>query len=425
MSAPVMAGANGASAAQMAQAQAQAVDAANALYMAKSLEKVALADSPGGALNQAWSAGTALTFTLGDKAGGWLKRLRFTYNLTFTNTPGTGAATTNAAAPYNIIQEIDVNYGGVCFRTRPYYVKVIAEARRFQGFAVPYVVAAPYQHNSTIDTNLRAFTAGAQASGATTWTFTQEIPLNALHALNPSGMVPLSGVSNDVQVTVMCAPSLTGPDPLNNAMVLTGTAALSAISGTVAVEGIYTDGLTMDGTSRLALDLSNVPTTQMWWDNPLMNMTAGGIRRQRITKELRHQFVGLIAIDGQQSNTFVSSESNFNGFELDADSSGDVPFLRFGATLGANISIYHYYEQIRRTYGQDFDPGVLILVDAAARNIADASTQQGRQQLDMTPSGWPGVNYGVYLGAVSTANSITPRLECFGIGVNPLPLQGS
>lgn len=126
--------------------------------------------------------------------------------------------------------------------------------------------------------------------------------------------------------------------------------------------------------------------------------------------------MAAIVIDGQQSNAFVSSLANLQGFGLSTDASAYQFLPSAYGTLANNVSIYDWYDRRRRELNQDLDEGVLMWVNAAGRGVVDPNNRNGTQYLNCYSDGYPAAshNYSV----VATGSVCTPRVELFLVSKN-------
>lgn len=388
----------------------------NADYLKTAIRRVAICPPTSGGIAQNWVAGQQLVYDFPTAGGAFGLELLITLNLTITLAAGTGATyALNAAAPYNVIDTLEVLYNGSQARTRLYIAKLIASMRGY-GRGLPG--AALLNNNATIDGQLNSTL--PVAVGANTWTRVIRLPLNALHPYSPAGALPIMGVGTKAQVRLTCASNLLGADPLINAIsAASGTGnAVTSVTGTVKVECVYSDGTNLGGPQALFLDLNGEPTCQYYIDTQLSPLTAGTVNRQRVAMLLKHFKMYSIVIDGNQSTKF-SALSNLTEIELDEDSVGQNKFYWWGA--GTNQSIYDYYDDFRRRYGQDLDEGVIAWVDGTA-GPGDVANYEGMQYLDMSPGHWTDVHHGYTVGSVGGAAGITPRVETFLVSLNPAGL---
>lgn len=409
-------------------AQQQIVDA-NRLFMRQSVEKVAYMPVTGGSGVSATytSGGTTLYFDF-PAVPGFAKGIIINYNLTVTPNAGTNATYAAApAAPFSIFSELQVLYNGPQVRTHPYFLKVLDQLKGFQTGAQNRVLAG------NADTTWTSTINGATpivVGSANTWKGKIYLPLNALGHDTVPGVLPVSGVGNKAQLKLTCA-TLVGMDPLLNVLIPTGGTGhgSSTITGTINCEMVYVDGVTMDSPAPLSLNWMNEPTLQYYWDTPLTPFNATVIQRQTISTKLKHWYVVSIIIDAQQSTNFATI-SNIVGFELGPDQVGQQTFMNYN--ISNNVPVDDYEDRlIRRPFGQDLDPGVIVWVAAPGRGVIDATNRNGTQTLNMYPGGFPAATHAYQVTAVSGQGAVagfaapTARVETFLISENSAGLKVS
>lgn len=410
----------------------------NKMFLRKSFERIAYCPAAGGSGNtQVYSVGTTLVFDFPVMGGGYAKGLliRFTLNLTFAT--GTSAAySLNAAAPYNIFQELQVVYNGQQIRIHPYIIKVLDQTAGYGKYPQGNATLANIENNATVNNFLgvAAPAAGVQsnnfngstATGAQTWTGAFYLPLNAIAPDSVPGLLPVMGVGNKPQLKLICASSFLGNDPLLNPVYASGGSAGWAVTiantSTVSVDMVYHDGSTMTDPNGVALDLTTEPTLQMYWDTPLNPLSANLLMRQHISTLLEHVYVISILIDGQTAGQF-STIANITQMQLSADSVGQQNFISFN--VANNIPVGDYYDRvIRRVHGCDLDQGVFLWVDGPCRGTNDPDNRLGIQTLNMQPGGYPASTHAYQVTAVGSlaptdgGAKATPRVETFLVSLN-------
>jgi len=403
-------------------AQQQAVQAeiansrsrSNRNFMRQSIEKIAYCPVSGGSGTTAsYSNGTTLVFDLPVVGSGYVKALLITYTLTVTPASGSSAVyAVNAAAPYNIFNELYLNYNGAQIRTHPYFLKVLDQMRGWQRGAQNRVLAG--NNDATIAGQVVGTTPVVSGS-ANTWQGKILLPLNAIGDDTVPGVLPVMGVGNKPQLRLTCSSSMLGYDPLLYPIsVASGSGHSVTVTGTVNVDMIYLDGTNMDSPAPLQLGLVGEPTLQYYWDTPLTPLTQGTLQRQHISTLLEHWYAVSILIDGVQSSTF-STIANIAQFQMSPDSVGQQSFVSYN--VSNNVSIYDFYDRQRRAFGQDLDPGVIAWVAAPSRGVIDPSNRNGRQALNMRPGGYPATTHAYYVTTATTTN-MTPRVETFLVSMN-------
>ena len=401
-------GANAQSAAAMVMAQR----AANSQYMQATVPKFVNTIPAGGGTTAPFVSGSNLIFTVPPVNNGYLEALEFTFNLTVTM--GAGGSAINAAAPYNMIREIDIQYNGVQGRVVPYFANLWQRMRGWQRSTNYNVVGSSFYADAQISAALRSATFPV-AAGANSWIWTLRIPLNAIHDLDAAGLLPIMGEANPVQVIVTCNNAIVGVDPLVN-VINTGAA---TVTGTVKCDAKYRDGTTLWSPAKSGINLAGLDTTQWLIDAPIQNLIAGQISRGPVKTMLEHYYLVACVIDGQQSNAFATS-NNFTAIELDTDGTGNGRLFAFGT--GTNVAMSTWFEHVRNTFGQDMDPGIIPWVVAPSYNQGNPSNRMGTSALNMKADGWTTIYQGYNLVATGGVAGIAPRIETWLISSNPLGL---
>lgn len=399
----------------------------NKQYMRTTLRNYAVCPpQSGNATSQNYALGTQLIYNVPSAENGFLEGFKVRVSVTMNFAVGTSAVyALTAAGALALIQEIDLLYGNIQLRFRPYILRSIAYLMGYQANTVPSSVTAGTQ-NSTIQGYVNS--GFAVATGAQTWTFEFDVPLNFLHPQDVRGLLPIMGGETTAQINIQTASALMGNDPeLFPTYAVSGTGnAVTLTSGTVQCIAYYRNGISLQSPVRQGLDLSGLPTLQMDIDPPLNNLVAGSVLRQKINKAEYIAIAILTIIDGNQSNKFAAL-TNIQEIELGRDSSGTNKFWQFG--IGTNLNVYEYfYDQIRGRLGdyrngQDLpDEGILPIVIGPTYGESDAQNDTGILLMNTTPGGWTDVNYGLQVGSVSGVANINPRVVCHLIFVNPTGL---
>lgn len=395
------------------QAARDATLMSNRQFMRQSVEKIAYCPVSGGSgVTAAYTAGTTLVFDLPVVGSGYATGLLITYSLTLTLGGTSPVVAANAAAPWNIFSEMLLNYNGAQCRLHPYVLKVLDMTLGFSRGAQNSVTAG--QSNTTITSNINST---IPVTTASVWTGKFFFPLNVIARDSVPGILPVMGVGNKPQLKLTCAPSTLGFDPLLSPVSLvSGTSVTASFAGNINVDMIYLDGTTMSDPSGLTVDITSEPTLQYYWDTPLNPLTANTLNRQHIATLLEHWYVISIVMDGNQSTSFINTSlSNLTQFQLSADSVGQQNFMSWN--VSNNISVFDFYNQRRREWGQDLDPGVIVWVAAPTRNVVDADNRNGTQVLNMMAGGYPAATHAYQVSSVSSTN-YTPRVETFLISLN-------
>lgn len=398
----------------------QAVIQANRNFMRGSIERVAYCPVTGGSGTSAtYNPGTTLFYDLPVVGSGYAIGLLITYNVNFTlNNTGTYAV--NAAAPFSLFSEIKLDYGNTQIRTHPYFAcKVLDMLKGYQTAAQNRVISG--NNDATIAANIVGSTP-IVANGSTNnqWQGKMLVRLNPLGIDSVPGVLPIMGVGNKPQLKLTCTPTFIGNDPLLHPISNPTGSSPAATFGTatVNVDVIYLDGTNMVSPAPLTMNLAGEPTCQYIWDAALTPFASGSIQRQRFITLLEHWYAVSIIIDGNQSNIFAA-HSNITGFQLSPDGTGQNYFKNWN--ISNNVSIYDYYDRdVRRVHGQDFDPGVIVWVDAPARGLSNPDNRNGHQVLNMQPNGgFTAATHAYQVGSVTTTTTgLTPRVETFLVSMN-------
>jgi hypothetical protein len=358
----------------------------------------------------AYVPGQTLNFDCPVIPGGYLTRLILSVNLTVTNTPGTGSIALNAGGIWNVINQINVKFGETQISVHPYAEYVFSLMRgygRFNGG----VGQTDGNQNAGIQSIL--YSAPSVASGAQTWKFDIEVPLNSVHPNSVNGILPLGQTGTKCQVQVIPPSSFTGPDPLNNVVALTGNATVS-VAGNVTCTAIVRDFKSLATVTPVEPSLDGLATVQTIKPQEINPLTAGSYNFKTLSNPYPLVRYCIIVIDGQSSATFTSP-SNIVGYELDQAENTNSAFWRYDQTTGG---MARYYAEVRRRFGQDFDSGVIVF-DAPTMNQGNPSNMGGNNFLNLTSQGYPAARWGVNVSSVSNANGITPRAVMYATVINP------
>lgn len=394
---------------------------ANRKFMQKSFRQyVSMPVSGGNVTTATYSAGQTLSFDFPLVTNGYALGVLVTVSMTVNPATGSSAAyAKNAAAPYNVFQEVDVFYNGSQIKGHPYIEsKVMSMLSGYQKGINNTVVAG--QDNSTLDTTL-AGSCPITVNTNNAWTFKMFIPFNKRGKDDIAGALPINGLGTRGQFKLTCASSFLGYDPLNNVIsAVSGSGhAVTVSSATVTCDVLTVNGTNGDSPTPYTADLTNEPTIQSYWGSPLAPLTANLLVKKQLEVLLEHWYVIALVIDGVQSTAF-STISNLQQLSLTPDSSSANALYHYN--VADNVSFYDYYWHMRERYGQDLDIGCVPIVDATASGVNDSTNRNGVQTLNMQSGGYPGANVGVYVGSVSSTN-ITPRVEIFYISKNNTGLK--
>lgn len=398
---------------------------ANRHYMRTTLRKFAVCPpQSGNALSQTYASGQTLTYNVPTAENGFLEGLifRLTVNLNFA--AGTAATyALNPAGVLALIQEIDVLYGNIQMRFRPYVMKYIPLLLNYVGTVEP---GFPPLTGAFVDATVNAYAANGGTypvtTGNQTWTFEFRIPFNLLHPTDVRGMLPIMSGETTAQINVVTAQTLMGNDPILNPIYASGgtgnAVTLQGTPGTVQVLAYYRDGVSLLGPARQGLDITGLPTVQWDIDPPLNNLQSGQVFRQKINKAETIAICLLTLVDGVAQGKY-STYNNITSLELDKDSSGSNVFWKYG--LGTNLSVNEFFLEQRRVIGQDMpDEGIIPLVVGPTYSSADPAVLDGIAYMDTRPSGWTDINYGIQVAATGVVANA--RVETHLIFINPVGL---
>lgn len=414
--------------AQAAQAQAAAQNKQhqnNLQYLRTCIRKQAVCPPASGAgINQNYAAGQTLIYDVPTAQGGWLESFLVQVSLTVTFAAGTSAVQAlTKAAMFGLFDSYQVEYGAVQQRMRPYFLRPLMQLHRYgQALQDQGVGTSPYYNLVAGRTTLLKTATPGVATGANTWTDTWRVPLRWIPR-SPAGMLPIQGDSTRCQFKLICTPNIVNYDPLLGAVYpVSGTGQAATFSGTVSVVAEYRDGTNLISPKPLSLDMSGLPTCQIYLDRQLNPLTAGTILRQRIDTKLQHIYVLSALIDGVQSTDFAT-DANITAMELDQDFAGQNAFYRYGVN-GSNLTTTQWpIEKLRNEYGvgQDLDQGVIPWVMGPSDLSDNADNLEGASFLNMMSGGWPDASYGVQVTTATTTN-MTPRVETVVVCANPVGL---
>lgn len=388
---------------QAAQKKLAAQKAMNTSFMRYSYEQPIPANAQNGN-----AYGQALNFDVPIVAGAFLTRLRVFQNLTVNYTAATSAPTValNACGQEGAIKEVNVTFGNKQVTVHPYFVsKVFNRAKGRQVLNFGQVLGS---ESTAVQGEL--YTSPTLAAGNNTWKTYYDLPMNLIHPLSVYGILPISGSGTRVQVQVVPAAQFVGPDPLENVVNTNGTI---TVTGTITVVAYYRDNISMSMINNVQPDLNGLPTAQIIKPQEINPLTAGTMVFKRLSNPYPFVKLASLVIDGQSSSTFCSA-SNITGFEIDKAENSSSAFVRYDATTGG---MANYFADVRERYQQDFDDGVIVW-DAPSQNTPDSTLQEGDAYLNLTQNGYPAARLGFQVGAVSTANNITPRVVTYGIILN-------
>lgn len=397
---------------------APAVDqtAANTDYMMRSRRFPVRMLTVGGNLTGTYALNSTINFIIPPVNNGWADMIELDFNLSLQD--ATAVVASNAAFPWNLAAGVTVNLDGQISYVEPYatYLYYITQAR--YGLSPDFVPGGNFGANSNLSNLL--YSLPTWALGANAVRLRVRIPLNALHVLDGSGLLPCQGTQDPVGINVLCPSGLVGNDPyIFPTASATGTLAVNAgstVTGYVWVR----DGRTKWAPGeQLPFYPDGLPQVSYDREPDIINLQANQIIRGQMTKVLKVYYAWVIAIDGNSSTVFASN-TNFNSYDLSADSTGNFKFMQYGLE---NISFELMWEQIRDEFGQDFPQGVIPLVYAPQHNLPEPGVANANDILNMTAGGWTSLYQGVNFATLGT-NAAPARLHTLIIGANDSPYIG-
>lgn len=425
-----------ASPANVAAAQAAAVAgaqrSANSDYMRRTLRKWVGIPIQGGSQVGVYAPGSKLNFTVPPVNNGWLEGIEITVtvNMTYTAAGSGPFGNVTAGAPWNLLQEIDVNLNGQIMRLYPAFIPYIRAMRGYLRNAPGQVLAG----DSFSDIGGLLYSAPVITTTVNKlWQFKARLMFNMLHPYDGAGLLPIAGESNPVQITVFCASALAANpgDPIYVPVNTNGTVALTGgQTQQVKIDGIYRDGTTLDSPAKLPYYPEGLPAVQWNQDVPLTPFSATNQAvRGQIKTLLKHHMMLSIVVDGNATTNYAAY-SNFNGIELDTDATGSNKLMAYGSSATSNINMDAYFNELRETYGQDIGgfpqvEGMIPWVDARARGVADPDDLNGMLALNMLPGGYQTIYHGYNMAALGGTAGLNPRVETLVISSNPAGLQAS
>jgi hypothetical protein len=388
----------------------------NRLFMSMSLDKDAIAtQANGGALSQNFVAGQPLIYNMPTANNAYLVGYWVRVNLTVTLAAGSSATyNANAGFPLNVIDSIQLNYGGNQQNYRPYIMAYYAQMRGVMMQKQPRSIVSG-QSDSYLQGYYNNISPTSPAAGSNTVSFAFFVPCNLLHPQDVRGILPIQQGETTAQLVVNCAGNLLGNDPiLNSYSANTGTGqAVSSVTGTISIIAKYKTGKSLSQLSLLQPNLSGVETVQLMKDVTLNNIQAGQIYRGKFTYLQKIAWCWLTVVDGQQSTKFATT-SNIQRLEMSSDSTGDDLFWAYGQNT--NLDVRAFYDKLSGVMGgalqQDFDEGILPIVTGPIFQQSPADLLEGVHYLDTTPStGWTDAHYGIQLQTVGTLSGVPVRVE--------------
>jgi hypothetical protein len=384
-----------------------------------------------GAPTQAFQNSQPFTFNLPQPNGAFARGIIVRTTLAYTLATGTGATYgLTAAGPLAIYDTIEIKYNKSQIKFRPLWLRHLALAGGMKQFSMPTIASTDGGGQS--DAALASYLSPTMptATGAQTYQQDLWIPFNWLSPYETRGLLPAMPGETGIQVVLTAASSIFGPDPVFNCIYGTGGTgnAVSAVSGTMKVIMIYSDGEVYNQPAALPYDMTVLNgTVQVQQDNQLTGLIAGSanVNRGQLNILGQHYYVGLLVVDGNQSNSY-STDANILYISSDKDSIGANSFWKYGQ--GTNLDVQEYWSEERFIHNNhDMDPGVFWMVEAPLKGdrtwgMATDGATDFSQYLDNTVAGWPAWHYGFSFTSLNTLGTVPPRVEPFCIFVNPVGL---
>lgn len=405
----------------------QARKLANRLYMSRTVRKLGPALT-NGSPTQAYVQNTPLTFNLSTSLNGYCEGIIVRVVLNYTLATGTSAVyALTASGKLGIIDTVEVRYNKSQLKIRPIDLREISLSGGLDEWVIPNQVLVGQQ-----DASIQAYLNPSMpvSTGAQTTTLEFFIPFNLVSPKDPRGILPLMAGDTGIQVIVNLPVSLLAPgdtansgDSLLNAIYpVSGTGhAISAVSGTVAVEAVFRDGDTYSSINKMPFDISLLEGTfQAQIDQILSPLVANTIQRTKLNIMGKHYYVLLKVIDALQPNVFAT-QANLTYVEAAKDGVGANVFWKYGTQTNMNYYEFDYLQRMGK--GQDLDPGCIMMVSAPTDSEGQAfvHNRDGDSYLDNTRTGWADFRYGVMVNSVGTLGS-GPRIEPSVFYINPTGL---
>ena len=313
----------------------------NNAFLIHSITRHAPMNTPDGT---AFSEGKKLRFTA-PIVPGWAKFVRVFYDMTVAVVLGAGAASAAAAAPYNIIQNLRVLFGGVEHRNHhPYFLRALKQTEEHDGGFWSYGGPATQPYASTI------VTSNPTADGNNTWKGFFDIPLQ----LSPSsvlGLLPMGASASPLTLELDCASSVDGTDALLNPVYVSGGATATA-TGAITAVVYYAYGQSPND-PRVSVPTPVVGSFAKITQQETPITVTTGVTYADLREPYPHLKVFQVAVVPSQAA--FCTFANIAGAKFDLDSG--TPYMNYNSD-GAGINSLWYDQRDR--YGQDLDPGVVV-----------------------------------------------------------------
>lgn len=399
----------------------QARRMANAQYMRDSMRKLGPALT-NGALTQAYTLGTPLTFNLNTALNGYVEGIVLRVTVNYTLAAGTSAVYgATAGGKLALVDNAVVVYNKTQAKFRPQVLRELAYMGIFDEWSLPYGTL-PTGLNSDGGLTTYLDSGLGVAVGANTCTWEIFVPFNMIGPLDPRGVLPLMAGDTGIQVVVNTPLAIFGSDSISNAIyAVSGTGhAVSAVSGTVQVYAVYRDGDVGSQTDKLPFDITALEGTfQMQIDQTLSPLIAGQVQRTKLNIMGYHYIVVLLVVDAVQSNVYAT-DNNIVYLESAKDGIGGNVFWKYG--LQTNTTYNDFLFTNRLQFNQDLSPGVIPMFSAPVYQGAGfRENSNGKNFLDNTRGAWADWRYGLQVTSVGALGN-GPRIEPHVFYVNPVGL---
>lgn len=412
-----------------AQLATMAKRAANMRYINECIRKLA-PSLTNGQPTQAFANGQPFTFNLPQVNNAFARGIVIRTTLNYTLAVGTSAVYgLTAAGNLAIYDTIEVVYNRSQIKFRPLWLRQLALAGAIDFASMPSSGGTDGGgQNDT--TYLGAYLNPTMpvATGAQTYQQDLWIPFNLLAPGEARGLLPCMPGETGIQVRLNTAASLFGVDPVYNAIYLVSGSggAISAVSGTMKVIMVYSDGEIFSSPQALAYDMGVLSgTIQIQQDAPLTSLVTGTAQYNSagLTIIGLHAYVGILLVDGNQSNNYALN-TNINYLQCAKDGVGANVFWKYGQ--GTNMDVQDYFWQQRQLHrNHDLDFGCMFFVQAplvGQSSFVVGGANDGTQYLDNSTSGWPAWHYGIGITTKDSLAAGTSRIEPMVVYINPVGL---
>lgn len=313
----------------------------NQMFLTHSHERMVKMNTPDGT---AYTPGKKLRFTA-PILPGWAAKIRVFYDLVATVTLGTGTAAVSAAAPYNVIQNQRLLYGGAEHRNHhPYFNRLLKQTSEHDGGYWTNGGPAAQGYAASL------ITAPAVAAGANTWKGFFDIPLQ-MGEQSVMGLLPMGSSASPITLELDCAPQIAGTDAFLNPVYVTGDAT-ATMTGTVTAVVYYRYGQSVhDPRTPVPTPVIGAFGKILQSETPITSNA--GVTYAELKDPFPHlKIMQLCVIPSQAA---FCTFANIAGAKLDLDAT--TPYRDY-TEMGAGINSLWFDQRDR--YGQDLDAGVVV-----------------------------------------------------------------